>query len=359
MINVLLKGKGWLKLWLLAIILLLLLNWFLKLRIEFLNRESQKNLKLLEQTLPGFNEQSLALFKQQIRNLKGKLVAYSMLLHPQERWLKEGYDISILFVDDLNNINQFLKNKASEKKVDFVDLNFPQKLPAESEAANFLSQLHGLKEVLNLGIDLGINFRSIKPESIERVEGLKNVWLARNSLDLVAPKEALAEFMIQLNDIVPRPCVDSLVIKSEENTFTMTLNFVNVLLNLDLGKDAGIPKVKAEDLPSLRLQNFIAILRNRNPFFVPLPKETPQAAANPAAATLSEGKASPRFIYRGKAVLKKKEVVVIEDTLNKETVFLGLKERLGNLRVKDFSDEEVILENAEDSSAVSIKKGAE
>lgn len=348
------------KKWLLVGFCLVILSLFLKARVGFLKRENQKNLTLLDKSLPGFSNQSPRQLKQEINGLNAELISLSALFYPKERWLKENYDLSILFVEDLNNVNQALKNKAREKQLDFADLDFPDKLPPESEAIYLLTQLYGLKEVVNLGMDLGINFKSIKPEGIEKIEGLTKLELVRNYLELVCPKETLIEFIIQLNDIIPKVHPDSLLIKSEDASFKIDLSFSNVVLDLDWKALAlkELPIVKLDE-PFLKMaQNLTPILRNKNPFFVTRPKDKSQLPSEGKIyATREEGKPVPRFFYRGKAILKTKEVVVIEDTLNKETVFLGLGEKYGNLKLNYFSDEDVILENINDGNKIFIKRG--
>lgn len=350
------------KKWLVIGFCLIILSLFIKARVGHLKRANTKNLALLNQALPAFNEQSLTRLKQEIRGLNAELISLSALFDPKERWLKENYDLSILFVEDLNNVNQSLKNKAKAKQLDFVDLNFPEKLPAESEAVYLLAQLYGLKEVVNLGMDLGINFKSIKPKGIKKVEGLAKLVLARNYLELVCPKETLIEFIIQLNDIIPKAHPDSLLIKSEDSSFKIDLNFSNVILDIDWqDKDIKELPITKLDEPFLEIaQNFTPILRNKNPFFVTAPKEKSQLPSEGKIyVTTEEGKPAPRFLYRGKAILKTKEVVVIEDTLNKETVFLGLQDKYGNLKLTYSSDEDVILENINDGSKIFIKRGRE
>ncbi|MBU4346855.1 MAG: hypothetical protein KKH29_06005 [Candidatus Omnitrophica bacterium] len=359
----LLKRKDFWKVWPVFAFCLLLLCWFLKARVEFFKKESQKNLVLLDQILPGFNQESQGRLQQEIGTLKQELLNLSVLFDPKEKWLKEDYDLSILFVEDLSNITQYLKNKTQSKQMDFVDLGFPEKLPSEKEAISLLTQLYGLKEVLELGIDLGIQFESVQPKKIEKPDALSPADLARSYLELDCPKEVLIEFMIQLQDIIPKVCLDSFLIQSQDNSFEISLAFSNVLLNLDWrkkGKEA-ISGVRMQKLASQTDEDIISILRSNNPFFVTGPKEVVSAATGaPEIYKIEEGeKPTLRFFYRGKVILKGKEAVAMEDTLNKETVFLKRQQQYGNFKVVDFSDEELTLENIDNANKISVRKEEE
>jgi len=332
-----------------VVICLLILSGLLSLRVGFLERENQKNLSLLNQSLPGFNNQSPARLKREINNLKAEIISLSTVFFPREKWIKENYDLSILFVEELNNTNQFLKKKAEERQLDFWDLDFPEKLPSESRAAYLLSQLYTIKEVVSLGMELGISFRSIKPEAIEEIEGVAGLLLARNYLELVCPKETLIEFIIQLNDIIPTVCLDSFLIKRlPDKTFRISLSFSNVVLDLAWeDKDIeGLPVVRLDESFSRVSGTLIPILRSKNPFFVTGPKDESLILLEAQSHGPQEPlKPAPRFFYRGDAILKTREVAVIEDTLNQETVFLGRQEKYGDFRLEDFSSEEAILED--------------
>ncbi|MBU4186443.1 MAG: hypothetical protein KKC23_09655 [Proteobacteria bacterium] len=49
----------------------------------------------------------------------------------------------------------------------------------------------------------------------------------------------------------------------------------------------------------------------------------------------------------------------MEDTLNKETVFLKRQQQYGNFKVVDFSDEELTLENIDNANKISVRKEEE
>ncbi|MBI5145255.1 MAG: hypothetical protein HZA27_03610, partial [Candidatus Omnitrophica bacterium] len=43
-------------------------------------------------------------------------------------------------------------------------------------------------------------------------------------------------------------------------------------------------------------------------------------------------------------------------TLNQETLFVAKDERIGNFKLKDFSDEQIILENTDSGQETAIKR---
>lgn len=336
---------------------LLVLSGFLKARTEVIKRNNGKNLAILNAALPGFNQGRVAGLRQEMRDLEAGLTDLSYIFDPKERWFKKDYDLSIYFIEELGEVNRFLKQKALEKQVNPVDLGFKEKIPPESEAIYLLSQLYGLKEVLSLGMDYGINFKSVGPEGMKEQGGIPGIKVVKSRMKLTCPAQGLIEFMIQLTEHVPLVSLESFSAKLVEGSFfEVDLALAHLVIEPSL---LGILEPQKPSLSllkkiSLEQQDFIKSLRSKNPFFV---ANTKEALSLPQTEIiLGQPKAFVRFFYRGKAKLKAKEVVVIEDTLNQETVFLALQEKLGNLVLKDFSDEQIILENLDDGKQIIIKK---
>ncbi|MFH1414445.1 MAG: hypothetical protein ABIG56_06330 [Candidatus Omnitrophota bacterium] len=338
--------------WLLACILLLVIASVLKGRINFVKRENQENRSLLDEALPDFNDQSPQKLAQDIKNLKLNILSQECLYSRQDSWLKEGYDPGILFAEDLSIINQYLKQKAQNKNTEFADIEFLQKMPSEQEAVYLLSQLHGLKEILNLGIELGVNFEVIKPQPIQELEDDKGIRVAKTYLELSCPKETLIEFLIQMNYLVPRAYLEFLSIKSQGEVFDLVFSFKNIILTLDWAKDdlGEEAAIKSPDSLLGAGQGYISVLRGRNPFHL----ETPKIIS--ATEVKEEVRLAPRFLYKGTAVSKEKEIVVIQDTMSEETVFIGLNGSYGDFKLKEFSDQTAVFENVKDNSTIIIKK---
>jgi hypothetical protein len=342
----------------LAVAILLFVGLFSAGRLKLLKERNSKNMATLNQFLPGFNDQSLVQFKQEIKDLKAHLAKVAGVFDPKDRWFKKDYDLTIHFMEELGKINQLLRTRAVQKQVNFPDIVFKEKLPSEQEAFYLLSQLYGIKEVASLGMDYNIAFKSLIPLGIDDVQAVPGIKIAKSNMELICPAQGLIEFIIQLNTIIPKPFIGSISLKSKDTVFDINLAISNIVMDLawkdkqDLYVSSDIKDIK-EVLPPKELDS-IRILRNMNPFLVA--QATRPALPELETAVKTEAAQVPRFIYRGKALLKSKEVVVIEDTLNKETVFLDLKEKIGGFLLKEFSDTQIILENMDDGKETIIER---
>ncbi|MDD4980717.1 MAG: hypothetical protein PHC54_05565 [Candidatus Omnitrophica bacterium] len=326
-------------------------------RIALITKDTFKNQAILNQVMPGLNNQTLALLKEdKDQLLETQLLPLVYLFDPPQKEIKKDYDPAIYFVDQLDNINQALKNKAIGKKVNYKDLGFKEKLPEEKEARHLLKQLYVLQEVVNTGIDCGINFVSITPQPPEDLSGLSGVKAANARLELAAPASAFLEFVIQASQIVPLVSIDSMLLQSQGSDFKIEMVISQTLIEADW-KDKGLPfsPLNLEDV-FLGQERFINILRGNNAFSVPKPQEP--APAQVSAAGAEQPKQAPRFLYRGKATLKSAEVAVVEDTLNKKTVFLAPQGKIGDFMLKELKAQEIILKNTTNGQEITIKREA-
>ena len=92
-------------------------------------------------------------------------------------------------------------------------------------------------------------------------------------------------------------------------------------------------------------QDYIRILRENNPFYVPVAQAPETNTESPQAQV--PVKPPVRFIYKGNAVLKSKEVAVVEDALNQETLFLSKGESIGGYVLINFTPDFAILRSQE------------
>lgn len=361
-------------------VVLLALNWFLNSRIDAAKKELNKNFHTLNEAMPNFNDNSLNQLKQELNDLKVSLIGLSSLFDPKDKWLKKDYDFSIYFIEELGNANQSLKTKAAGKQLNFTDLGFKEKLPDAQEAIYLLSQLYGLKETVSLGMDFGVNFKSIIPLSLEesreetkdktkapakeaiKQEQIDGIKIVRSNLDMDCPGNTLIEFILQLNEIVPKVCFESLLLKSIDSRFAMSLAMENVVVEINLeavqgASASGAAKIKEPSIAIKEERDFARTLRGASPFFIPVEKKAPLAPQKQETAPVDQAAlALARFAYRGRAVLRSKDVVVIEDTLNQETLFLGRDERIGDFTVQDFSDDQVILKDKDDDKELVVRR---
>lgn len=347
---------------LIAGLCLLISGIFLSGRIAVLKKKSLQNTATLDKFLPGFNDRTPEQLQKEIGNLKVELVDLFNTFDPKESWEKSNYDLTIYFVEELGKVNQFLKLKAQEKGLISPNLGFTEKLPSEAEAAYLLSQLYGLKRVVTLGMDYGVNFTSVNPgiSAVQELEGLSGMKLVKSRIELVSPIQSLIEFIIELTQTVPVVSLESLSLSFKDSFYKIGLTLGHTVIPAALSESLApfelaqgqqqervVPLLKRF---SLEEQNFIYILRSNNPFFVAQPKQT--TLAPPEGGEKQESLS--RFFYRGKAILKSKEVVIIEDTLNKEEHFSALGERIGDYILVDAKDDKIILKKADTGEEVIV-----
>lgn len=346
-----------LSIWFSIGIFLLVLAGILSYRIGRLSKDNLKNLATLNQVLPDFNRQSLGQLKHQINDLEAEFLALVYLFDPPEKEIKKDYDLSIYFIEELGEISQSLKLKAANIQINYPNLGFKETLPEEKEARYMLRQLYSLKDVVSSGMDCGINFISILPQAIESRGILDGMKIAKSRIEFTAPAPALIEFMIQMSEIVPLTSIEFLHIESQDSSFKVEMILSCTVIEVDY-KDSRIPftPLNIKDILSEQ-EKFVNTLRSGNPFSVAKPQEFTQVQAAKALEQLK--KQLPRFLYRGKAVLKSKEVAVIEDTLYQETLFVAPQENLGSFILQELEESQIVLKNINNNQQIIIKRGEE
>lgn len=331
--------------------------------IKVVKNNNLKNLDTLNKALPDFNNQTFLEFQAQVKGLEMEAIGLSNIFDPKYKWIKKDYDLSIHFIEELGRANQFLKIKAQEKGLKYTALDFKEQLPSEKEAVYLLNQLYGLKEVMGLGMDYGVNFKTVSPLEVEELKEAEGLKQAKSRIEMSCPAQGLIDFIIGLNEIVPKVCFQSLALNSQETAFNLVLTLNHLIVdsgivdNLEISKSGRVDECSMTILKevALKQENFIYTLRSSDPFFVSLAQQKEGSSQEQTQAP----QPLTRFYYRGKAVLRSKEVVVIEDILNQETVFLGLNERIGNFILKDFSDEKVVLLDTDNNQEITIARHTE
>jgi hypothetical protein len=318
-----------------------------------LKKMSNQDLAPLRETMPDFDSRALAKLKQEAAALEDKLIGLSAIFDPRYKWIKKDYDLSIYFIEELGTVRQFLKAKGLAKKVAVPELGFKEKLPSEQEALYLLSQLYAIKETVSLGMDYGINFKTITPLAVAEAKSVGGN-LIRSRFEMSSPGATLIEFILQLNEIVPRVVFNSLSLKSNEQNFDVDLVLEQVAIDSGLppANPAAVLQAQVRALSGEASTDYVHVLRNNNPFVIPaLPPQT-----DATGQAVEPARQKSRFIYRGKARKQSRQVVVVEDSLNQETVFVGLEERIGNFTLIDFSDDAIVLKNIQDNTELIIKR---
>ncbi len=336
-----------------ANLLLLITAVFLHSRISKVSEDNLKNLAMLNQVLPGFNNQTSEILKQDIDKLESQLAGFAYVFDPPQKEIKKDYDIPIYFVEELSKVRQSLKTKSGEKNVTYPDLGFKEALPDEKEAKYSLRQLYVIRDVLNKGMDGGINFTAVTPQPQEDLGIFPGIKLSKLRLEFTATPSALIDFLIQTSEIVPLDSVDRLLVKTQDSVLKADMILSHIVIEADW-KDRTMTgtAINPKEIFSAD-EKSINSLRANSPFSMARAKEP---AAAPAKAPAEQSKQSPRFLYQGKAVLKTKEVAVIEDTLNQETIFLAPGERTGDFMLTELKDLQITLKNINTGLDIVVKR---
>ena len=338
-------------------VFLLITGVFLGSRAQNFKNNGLKITAMIHKDFSGLNSVTITQLERHIDQLKLQLVGLALQFIPGAGAIKEGYDPAIYFAEELDKANQDLRRKSQEKKTVFTDLGFQEKLPSDREAHYLLNQLYGLKEVVSLGLDYGVNFKSITPLGAEKTEALAGVKEARSRLEFACPAKTLPEFLIALTDIVPSVSLDSLLLSDQEGVFAGDAVLRHTIVDLTAWGvqpeyAAGNKQLVYVPSATQEQKDAMRVLRSANPFVPPRRNDQEIQVKGPGG----QSQPLPRLLYKGKAVLAGKDVVVIEDTLSQETLFLSRQERIGNFMVQDFTDERVRLKNLEDSQELVIER---
>lgn len=321
--------------------------------ISRLTEGNLKNLAALNQVLPGFNNQTTEQLKQDINKLEDGLLALAYLFDPPEKEIKKDYDVSIYFVEELGKVKQSLKTKAADKNVSYPELGFKEALPDEKESVYLLKQLYTIRDVAGRGMDEGVNFSLITPQPSEELGPLSGVKLAKIRLEFTALPPALINFLILASEIVPLDSMEHILVKSQDSAFKADMVLSRIAIEADWkGRVMASTPFNIKEVFSGE-EKIINSLRANNPFFRVLAQEPP---ALPSKAPVEQSKQAPRFIYQGKAVLKSKEVAVIQDTLNQETIFLAPGEKTGDFILQELKELQIILKNINTGQEIIIKR---
>lgn len=339
-----------------VILFLLLLAWFLNNRIAGLRKDNLKNLATLNQVLPNFNDQTSSQLKTDIEQLEAQLLSLAYLFDPPEKEIKKDYDLPIYFVEELSKAKQSLKTKASDKKVSYPDLGFKETLPDEKEARYLLKQLYVIREIVNRGMDCNVNFSSVTPQPLEDLGISSGMKVAKTRIEFIASASALIEFLIQVSDIMPLDSLESILVKSQDLTFKADMTLSYIVIEADWkDKTITFTPLNVKEI-FLEEEKIINSLRANNPFSV---AKTQGPTGLPPQTPTEPPKQSPRFLYVGKAMLKSKEVAVIEDTLNQETIFLAPQEKTGDFMLKELKELQIILKNINTGQEIVVKRREE
>jgi len=325
---------------------------FLHNRIAKLTEDNRKNLSELNQVLPNFSNQAMKVLQQDIDQLEAQLLSFTYLFDPPDKQIKKDYDLPIYFVEELGKVKQSLKMKSADRKVTYPDFGFKETLPDEKEAKYLLKQLCLIREVVNTGMEDGVNFAQVTPLPVEDLGVSTCLKSAKVRLDFTASGHALIDFLIDISDIVPLNSVGSILVKLENSVYKSSLTLSYISIEADWKSRAvSFAPLNVKQIFAEQDKN-ISFLRANNPFSLVKGQEQ---TGQPSKAS-EQPKQAPRFLYQGKAVLKGKEVAVIVDALTQETIFLAPDEKTGDFVLKELKDLQITLKNTNTGQEIVVKR---
>lgn len=315
-------------------------------RTNMFARQIIANEALLNEALPGFSENKVVELRAKVAGRAQQVAALTGLFDPRDKWTRADYDMSILFAEALNSANTELKNLAQEKQTRFSGLMFTDKLPSETDASLLLGQLYAMRLVAFLALDLGADVLLAKPLPMEKEEKPRPARAVSAEFELTFPHATVTDFFIRMNGLVPKLCGSVMKARVDEKGVYVSLRYATYHVDtpdVKGGANAGRVGVPDESYPQ-GIEAAVSSLRSKSPFAVPV---KPVVAVIEEAPAAEETKPVQRFFYKGRAVLRKKNVAVLEDTLRGETLFLSTGDTFDAFRLKEFSDTEAVLEGSE------------
>jgi hypothetical protein len=333
---------------LLAVVLCLCLSAFvLRAREEAYARRAAASAAQLDDALGAFSEKKVVDLRAAVSSSAVRLAALGALFDPRAKWTRSNYDMSILFAEELNRSSTELKALADSRQTDFSGFSFTDKLPSESDAALLLGQLYAMRSVAELAVASGADVSLAKPLPPTKESALPDTREVPAEMELAFPHATVMDFLIRMNGIVPKLCSQALKVRVEPESVYVSLKYSTLSVSLSdiQGIDGKITvaQVPDESYPA-GIDTAVSLLRSKSPFLIPV-KQT--GVEEDVTQPPEEEKPAQRFFYKGRALLRTKQVAVIEDAMRKETLFLSVGDRFDNFRLKNFSETEVILEGSD------------
>jgi hypothetical protein len=109
------------------------------------------------------------------------------------------------------------------------------------------------------------------------------------------------------------------------------------------------PDLDMEKITRLEQLSSYQPLLERSPFFRPLPPQPPAPQEPGIALPLPPKEQRPQFSYKGSGRIKGKEVVFVEDKRAGETYFVSKNDMIGEYKVLDITEKEVLLSRGKET----------
>jgi len=343
------KAKRQVVLWLLLLcfeIFLIFYLFFLSYKIKIIDKSKQSIVNSISPQCYGVEREDLEEFKSRVKTLEQRLLGLVQLFDPVRRQYPQGYEVSLYFVEQLQKAEESLKLKAKNRGLKFLGFGFKDELPSEKEAVFYLKQLDVLEVLIDTGLDHDIDFESINPQegADQKDEDIDFVRLLIR-LEFVITPSHFVEYVSKINEMVPLLNIKSLKAEEVKDKLVVSLLLEQLHSAAEWRNKKLIEPIDKNEIIK-GSEDYLSILRGTNPFFQ-VKSELIETTTLKASSKEGLGK-KERFIFRGSAVFREKPVAVIEDTLNKETLFISKGEYIADFQLREFSRDNAILISLED-----------
>jgi hypothetical protein len=338
-----------------AIVLLLVVNLYFAGKINTVVRNNERNSVQLNAVVAGFSAATFDKVSKDVAYIKANIVSLSQLFDPRDRAGSATYDLNVHFVEALDNASKEINVKAEAKGSVPVDLGFREKLASQKDQAYIMNQLLSLKNVVLKGMDVGIVFNDIAPQNIEKTD-VAGMRIAKSRIELSCPVQKLMDFILQLDSLTPALCIDTCTIAMRGSMADITLLVSNVIVDLPwMQKKEDYEHADIKAIEPVSTAELSKAIRGKNIFSLSDSEDDAQKSASALSANKKAGDI-PRFYYRGKAMLRGKTVVVVEDTQKKETAFVAEGGMIADYKLMRFNSDAMVLQNVKDGKELSVAK---
>lgn len=283
--------------------------------------------------------------KKEVLLLKKKLKGLTEVFQPPEN--KELIDSQIFLAEKIDSFKKQLLRKAEAKGGSLPQIEISSSLPVDEEIPYYLMQLESLEKAIDWGLGFKIDFESVKIIEPVLKDGLHQL---KAELNFKAAPRSLSDYLLKLAESEPFLAVDYLELR-EGLALSGVIQMSRILLDRDVfrlvsGEPSGFNYRESiligEGLKTKFLGNKIFAQKDNQP---PLPK-----------VEVSSAPQAQRFFYRGRGILKGERVAALEDALRGEILFLTAGEKVDDFEVKEFDDNQLILENSQTSQRLILNR---
>lgn len=309
----------------------------------------KENVKLMKKIGEPVSEKNLEKLKLETESMERKILFFLNLYSKKKEEIPE-VNKRLYFAQKASELQKRLKRRAELNLVKAPLFEFSSELPAEKEVDIFLKDLEILEEVVNLGIKENLDFEKInllKTEDVGEVPLLKKIGV---EISLGGKKSNVFSFLDSCLENLLFLDIEELILSEEAEKILVYLKPVSLILSSKFAQEVN------KELKPFNFSSFLRVKKSVRTKFLnnKIWGESPEFKKS--LKKEATGQRQERFYYRGLAVLKGKEVVVIEDASSGDFLFLALGQKIGEYKLKDFTPEEITLESLKNKKELIIKR---